>query len=147
VYRATDAFVEAVPAGTGGVELSYQLRSPSSPRTLRLLFRLPRGETLALANPTKGRGSLAVIERGKEIVALVTPAIAKDAQGQPVRVSYSVEGDELAVHVETGGSVAWPVLVDPIVETFGSSSGPSYGLSTTLGSPACLGLSQDLCKA
>jgi hypothetical protein len=107
-YRATDAFVQALPSGTGGMELSYQLRSPSSPRTLGLLFRLPSGETLALAGAAKGRGLMAVIERGKRIVAVVTPAVAKDAQGQPVRVSYSVEGDELALHSRRAGRSRGP---------------------------------------
>jgi hypothetical protein len=51
VYRATDAFLQAIPAGAGGAELAYQLRAPTSPDDAHVsgLAVCRSGETLAVA--------------------------------------------------------------------------------------------------
>ena len=131
VYREADAFLEAVPAGIGAVELSFQLRGPASPRTFGLHLHLPVGDTVAVdgARGSPGVGTSAVIERAGHGLGAVTPAVARDAQGRALPVSFSAKGSVLSMHVDAAGPVSWPVLVDPIVEVLGSG-GSTYGATT-----------------
>ena len=64
-----------------------------------------------------------------QVMATIPPAKAVQADGSPLAVSYTVNGDILTTHVDLSGSVAFPVLVDPVVlGTFGS-----YGAGTWTG--------------
>jgi len=104
--RDLDYFVRAT---AGGVETFAQLRSADSPESLSWRFDLPRGAELRLA----GRGG-AVIERGGEALARISPPIAWDAGGGDVEASYELAGEVLTMVVEhRRAGVSYPVLADP----------------------------------
>ena len=107
----TDFVVEPVPMG---VEVSLVLRSPDSPTEPALAFSLPGGARLRLASPADDApvGSAEVVKDNKRI-ALVGPAVAVDAQGEPVEVKYQLDGQRLVMKVDTSGEVAYPVMIDP----------------------------------
>jgi RHS repeat-associated protein len=106
----TDFMVEPTPSG---VEASWQLLSEKSPTENSLRFSLPEGASLRLSR--KVSGAAEVVREGQAL-ALIAPAIATEADGSALPVSYSVSGETLTTHVDLGGSVAFPVLVDPVVE-------------------------------
>lgn len=102
-----DAAVSPTP---GGVEFFASLRSRLSPRTLRYRVALPAGASL------RAVGSGAEVVRGGSVLARVSAPTATDAQGQSLPVSLTVVGDAISVAVSiTEGDVAYPVLVDPVV--------------------------------
>jgi RHS repeat-associated protein len=43
------------------------------------------------------------------------------------------------MHVDTAGAVAWPVLVDPVLETFGAAPGSTYGVSSNCANSGAYG--------
>jgi RHS repeat-associated protein len=119
----TDFMVEPLP---GGVEASWQLRSEASPQENSLRFALPAGVSLRLSTTVPGGAEL--VSEG-QVLATIPPATAVQADGSPLAVSYTVNGDVLTTHVDLSGSVAFPVLLDPVVlGTFGS-----YGAGTWTG--------------
>jgi RHS repeat-associated protein len=119
----TDFMVEPVPAG---VELSWQLLGEDSPQENALRFSLPAGASLQLSKSSQGGAE--VVKEGKTLEA-IRPASAIEADGTALPVSYTVAGDVLVTHVNLEGSVAFPVVVDPVVEgTYGS-----YGAGTWTG--------------
>jgi RHS repeat-associated protein len=108
----TDFMVEPSPAGA---ELSWQLRSEGSPADNALRFTLPAGDTLRMSTTVPGA---AEVVREGQAVFVMPPAMATDAQGVPLQVTYAVSGDVLDTHVDLGESVAYPVMVDPLIVGF-----------------------------
>jgi RHS repeat-associated protein len=107
----TDTDVAAVPV-TNGVEFFWQLRSPRSPEELSLELDLPAG---AVAQKTS-TGAISVVRDG-DVISTVSTPVAVDAQGQPVEVTMDVVAGQVVlsvVHRDRG--IAYPVLVDPVVE-------------------------------
>ena len=104
----------------GGVEVFEQLRSPESPERFDFALRLPKEATL---RPSEAGGAEILSSSGKTI-AEVPPSSATDAQGAPVPVTTSVEGDSLVLEVShRSGEVAYPVLLDPAYVTDTTSFG------------------------
>jgi hypothetical protein len=120
----TDFMVEPLPRG---IEASWQLRSPNSPQANSLVFTLPEGASLRV-NPSSPVDA-EVVEEGRALL-LIPPAQAREADGTVLPVTYSVSGDTLTTHVNLSGSVAFPVLVDPIVYggfgTYGEDTWPGW---------------------
>jgi RHS repeat-associated protein len=120
----TDFMVEPAPAG---VETSWQLLSQASSEDNALEFRLPAGASLRLS---------ASVPRGAEVVregqplALIPPAYAVEADGSTLPVSYAVSGTTLTTHVDLSGSVAFPVMVDPLIVGY---DGESFGANVWYG--------------
>jgi RHS repeat-associated protein len=106
----TDYMVE--PLAAGGVEASWQLLSEQSPQENSLRFSLPAGASLQMSATVPGEAE--VVSEGN-VVLTIPPANAVEANGVTLPVSYSVSGSVLSTHVNLGGSVAYPVMVDPIV--------------------------------
>jgi streptogramin lyase len=102
----------AVAPTLGGVETMTQLRSPESPNTESYKLILPVGSSL-----TK-QGSGAIVTKGKETLMTVAPPTALDAEGTPVPVELSVEGDRLTIRVTPSATAVYPVLVDPLFQSF-----------------------------
>jgi RHS repeat-associated protein len=105
----TDFMAEPVP---GGVETSWQLRSEASPSANGLRFSLPVGASLQLSTSVPGG---AEIVREGQALALIPPATASEANGSALQASYSINGNVLVTHVPLSGSVAFPVMVDPVI--------------------------------
>lgn len=119
----TDAVVRAVPQGA---EISYLLRSATSPEAQELTFDLPSG--WKLNDPQDQSGMIEVRSGTGAVVARLLPAFAVDAQGQSVPVSYRVEDAQhlLLTVAHKQGDFAYPILVDPIVSDW---NGGALGLS------------------
>jgi len=108
--KDTSFMVEPTPAGA---EVSWELLSQSSSGENSLAFSLPEGATLQLSS--KVHGGAEVVREGEALFVL-PPAFAKEADGSVLPVSYTVHGDVLTTHVNLEGSVAFPVMVDPLIE-------------------------------
>jgi sugar lactone lactonase YvrE len=114
----TDFMVEPVPAG---VETSWQLLGEDAPSENALRFSLPAGASLQLS--TRVLGGAEIVKEG-ETLESIRPATAVEADGTSLPASYTVNADTLTTHVDLQGSVAFPVVVDPIVEAaYGVYSG------------------------
>jgi RHS repeat-associated protein len=117
----TDTDVVLTPVATG-VEVFWQLRSPRAPEDLRLDLRLPEGAVAEEAET----GMVVVVRDGKR-VATVSPPAAVDAQGNDVPVEMAIEGDGLVVSApHRAADVAYPILVDPIIESYWVDGGGSW---------------------
>lgn len=123
---ATDTDFSVVPR-FDGFETAHVLRSPESPQELRLGLDLPAGATLRRSNDrfpgwvgaagTSSPAGAVEVVRGGEVLARVSPPLAFDAQRQPVPVRMEVEGSGVVLRVaHRDRDVAYPLLVDPIVE-------------------------------
>jgi len=104
----TDVILAPVPTG---LEASWLVRSPQAPARQRLRFALPEGAEIALAED----GGADLID-GDARLGRVLPAVAVDAQGQQVDVSYEAAGDTLVLDVDhRGEDLAYPIWVDPVI--------------------------------
>jgi YD repeat-containing protein len=116
----TDFISEPMPGGIG-IEDSWQLRSQNSPEDNALVFTLSPGASLQMSSLVPGGAE--VLMEGKPLL-LIPPASAQGADGRPVPVEYSVDGDVLTVHVDLSGSVDFPVMVDPeVIGWYGEAGG------------------------
>jgi|GEM_PF-4681166 len=114
----TDLIVEPVPQGA---ELSWQLRSQESPESNVLEFTLPVGASLRLSSEMTGAAE--VVSEGKRLL-LIPPALATDAAGRSIPVSYSTSGSTLTTHADLSGAVTFPVMVDPLfIGDYGTANG------------------------
>jgi hypothetical protein len=103
----TDLLAEPTPLG---VEISWQLRSGRSPQNVSLVFHLASGESLRMSASVPG--GVEIVGDGRRL-ALVQPASARQSDGDPLAVTYTLDGDVLTAHVDLDGNVAFPVLLDP----------------------------------
>lgn len=128
VSRDTDLLLAPVARG---VEASWQLRSPESPVSNVLRLAMRRGDRLQAETASEKEAGQAVgarVVRGEKTVLRVAPPVAVDAQGQQLPARLNVESpDRVRISVDTAGrDVAYPILVDPVIDGYGSS-GPTYG--------------------
>jgi hypothetical protein len=128
VLRDTDLLTRPAPYG---VETYSLLRSANSPEDLTFSLASPAGASLRLVPGASGFPAGAAVTRDGKDVLVIPPAVAHDADGQPVPVTYAVNGNDLIVHVpHRSGSYRYPVLVDPgfnVPEQFYSTSGWQSG--------------------
>jgi hypothetical protein len=108
----TDTDLAAVPTPTG-VETFTQLRSPQAPQTQTFRLNIPADASL---EATAEGG--AQVKQGGETLMKVQPPTAIDAAGNPVPVTLEVSGDALSLHVSLGPETAFPVLLDPVYESY-----------------------------
>jgi RHS repeat-associated protein len=136
--RDTDVIATALPTGA---ELSDVVRSPDAPETFAYAISgLPDGAELKAT----ADGHAADVVEGENRLAAIDPPLAQDADGEPVPVALSVAGNRIALHVShRDGDVAYPVVVDPVIETFtwnGASNndfnGWTYSTVLAPGSPS-----------
>jgi sugar lactone lactonase YvrE len=102
----------AVSPTDGGVETMTQLRSPESPNLETYRIDMPAGASL------QAQGDGAVVMRGEEVLMTVAPPTALDAEGTPVPTELSVEGDRLRIEVSPNPDSDYPILVDPLFQSF-----------------------------
>jgi len=97
----------------GGVEISAQLRSASSPESLPLDFDAPAGSELRrkLDSP----GDVELVAAGKQLAQIASPMVV-DADGESVPASYAIEGDKLVLKIDhRSRDLRYPLLADPRV--------------------------------
>lgn len=117
---APDTDLAVAPTPTG-VETFTQLRSAEAPRSQTFHLSLPAGAGLK-ATPEGG----AEITQGGELLVAVPPPSAIDAEGNEVPVSLSVSGDAISLHVEPQPESAFPLLVDPVYESYAWMNSNNY---------------------
>jgi sugar lactone lactonase YvrE len=115
----TDFLVAPTPMG---LETMTAMRSPDAPPSETIEVDVPKGAELI----PKGDGA-EVIASGKHLMSVLPPS-AIDAAGNPVPVNMTVSGSSLVLTVFPDESTAWPILVDPIFDTFSW-----YGTTSTEG--------------
>jgi streptogramin lyase len=120
---AKDTSLAVAPTPTG-VETLTLLQSADAPRSETFHLDLSDGATL---QPTEGGGA-EVARAGETIVSIEAPT-AIDAQGQPVPVSLEVSDDAITLQVFPGQAATFPILLDPVYDTFNWN-----GVSTSFGS-------------
>jgi streptogramin lyase len=109
---ATDTDLVIAPTPTG-VETLTHLRSPEAPRVQTFDLQLPAGATV---KATEDGG--AVVMEGQETLVSVSAPTAIDASGASVPVSLAVEGNSLILTTSPSSSTQFPVLVDPLYQTY-----------------------------
>ena len=120
----TDLVVSAAPTG---LETYSHLRSPDAPTQQTFHLGLPAGDQLE-ARPD---GGAEVVGPNGETTLRVRPPSAIDAAGQPNPVTLEVDGDNLVLSVRPSPDALYPILVDPLFEsyTWGNGQGTSAGWS------------------
>jgi hypothetical protein len=113
----------AVPLPTG-LETFSVLHSAAAPRVQSFDLQLPAGATLE----STPEGGAEVLLSGRALISVPAPT-AIDAEGSPVETTLAVNGETLRVQVSPSLGTAYPILVDPIYQTYNWISGVSTGLS------------------
>ncbi len=119
----------AVTPTPTGIETLTTIRSSQSPTQQRYTFDLPEGAELHLL---KGDGGAEITQGGESLVQ-IPPASALDANGEPVETTLGESSGALTVSVEPGNDAAYPILVDPLFQTYewkakNSTTGINYNL-------------------
>jgi sugar lactone lactonase YvrE len=127
---ATDSDLAVAPTPTG-VETLTQLRSPESPRSETLRLRLPQGDEL-----NQMQGGAEVKSGDGNAILEIPPPTALDAAGVSVPVSLSVSGASMSLTVEPDESTKYPILVDPLFESFNWVGGANGVIGKTYASEA-----------
>jgi streptogramin lyase len=117
---ATDTDLAVAPTPTG-VETLTQLRSPDAPRSQTFELELP--PTAALTATEAGG---ATVMEGDKVLISVSPPTALDAAGADVPVALNVQGHSLTLRVSPDESTKFPVLVDPLYQTYEWKTAPYY---------------------
>lgn len=116
-----------------GVESFWQLRSAASPETVELAYDLPQGARLELQVAAGAADTVAII-KGETMIGIVHPVSAVDAAGRPVPAEMTVDGDKIVVAVaHRSDSVEYPVLVDPVTESWTNSEWSNCGAQSNGG--------------
>ena len=110
VAEESDFSVVAIPTG---VETLTQLRSAAAPTSQTYTLDLPQGAQL---EETEDGG--AIVRRNGNPLVVVRPPSALDADGDSVPVSLTVTGSTLSLNVSPAEDSAFPILVDPVFETY-----------------------------
>ena len=112
-YEATDGFVVS---GNDFVEALWLLKNEAAPRRFEWEFE---GPAWMKGLQPDGTGGAVVVNQQGEAVLRVRPPVAVDAEGRHVPCQLEVTESRLAVAL-SGEALAYPVLVDPIVEVPGA---------------------------
>lgn len=110
VAADTDFAVSPTPLG---FETLTQIRSADAPATQRLHLALPKGATVS-ANGADG----AKVLEGGNLLMTVDPPSAVDAAGEEVPVTMDIAGSDLILRVSPEADSAYPILVDPLFQTY-----------------------------
>ncbi|MFD0271355.1 hypothetical protein ACFVGY_33010 [Streptomyces sp. NPDC127106] len=127
VYPNAAAHTDLATQATvdGGARALVTLKNADAPTTQRFDLGLPDGATLV----ADGTGGYDIVTSANGAGAVARGHIdapwAKDANGNAVPTSYSLDGNTLVQTIETGPDTAYPVVADPHY-TWGIISGTVY---------------------
>jgi len=107
----TDFIVAAAPTG---VETFTQLRSNEAPTQQTYEVAAPASHQFK----KRADGGAQMVGPGGEVALSVTAPAAIDAEGNAVPATLHVDGHELTVSVDAPSDAVYPILVDPLFETF-----------------------------
>lgn len=111
VREETDVVVTATPTG---VETYTHLRSPDAPKQETYELDLPNGSSLTR---TPAGGAEVTGADGNPVLTIEAPW-AIDAEGTQVPATIDVEGHSVTVSVAPASDAAYPILLDPVFESF-----------------------------
>ena len=117
---AQDTSLAVAPTPTG-VETLTMMQSATSPREESFRLQLPAGAMLRASSI----GGAEVVKASGEPLLIILPPSAIDANGTPVPVSLEVAGDSFKLTISPEVGAAFPILVDPIIQTYDWPSGGS----------------------
>jgi sugar lactone lactonase YvrE len=106
----TDLLVAPVPTG---VETFINLRSSDAPTSQSFRLDLPEG-----ADIRESDAGVEILRPDGGQALLVRPPAAIDAEGEEVPVNMSVSGAVLRLQAQPGAEAQYPILVDPLVESY-----------------------------
>ena len=109
---ATDAdlFAHLLPAG---YETYLHVRSAAAPERFSFTYDLPHGASLRL-DRTQG-APFVEVRRADEVLAVVHPPGAADADGHAIEVDYEVSGNRLTlIYPHRNQDLRYPLLIDPV---------------------------------
>jgi hypothetical protein len=109
---AEDTSFAVAPSPTG-VETFTLLQSPDAPNSSTYQLSLPEGASLSASDD----GGAEVVT-GEQPMLRIFPPAAMDAEGNNVPVGLEVSGSSFTVHAEPPQGAAYPILVDPVVESY-----------------------------
>lgn len=109
VETNTDFAVAPTPTG---VETLTTLRAADAPRTQSFYLNLPPGASLV-----ESQQGAEVVRAGETLLVVHSPS-AMDAMGADVPVEMTINGNTLTLNVSPDPETAWPVLIDPLYESF-----------------------------
>jgi hypothetical protein len=107
----TDTDFAVAPTPTG-VETLTTLRSADAPYSQTFALDIPSGASL-----TETDHGAEVTEGGEPLLTITAPT-AIDATGASVPVAMQVDGSSITITVSPSQDTAWPVLVDPLYESY-----------------------------
>ncbi|HET8861917.1 MAG TPA: hypothetical protein VFM94_01545 [Solirubrobacterales bacterium] len=109
---AEDTMLAVAPTATG-LETLALLQSADAPTAQTFHLTLPDGASL---HETDDGG--AEVSRNGETMMAIRPPSAIDADEAPVPVHLETSGNSLTIVAEPGGQSSFPILVDPMWETY-----------------------------
>jgi tripartite motif-containing protein 71 len=109
---ATDTDLAIAPTPTG-VETLTQIRSGDAPHSQTFNLSLPAGAVLQSSDS----GGATVTQGDQTLIDVAAPT-AIDATGATIPVALTVSGDSLTLVMSPDDSTAYPVLVDPLYQTY-----------------------------
>lgn len=92
----------------GFVQIATVINESSAPREYEYEFTIDGGANVSIDN-----GTVLIRSSAGELVSVLTPASAKDADGVDVPTHYEVDGARLTQVVEHGESFEYPVVAAP----------------------------------
>jgi NHL repeat len=103
----------AIALTPGGFETLTLLQSAQAPTSQTFELELPNGANL---RSTEEGGAEVVLE-GEPLMGITAPS-ALDAAGENVPSTMAVEGDTLTLSVSPNSSTSFPIMLDPLYETY-----------------------------
>lgn len=116
----SDLVVSAVPTG---IETFTHLRTPDAPHSEVFELSLPPGAQL---ESTGVGGARVNNSEGEQLLTVSAPA-AIDAEGDEVPATLEVDGHRLAVSVDPPTDAVYPILLDPVFESYNWNNGVAVG--------------------
>ncbi|MFI5974866.1 hypothetical protein [Streptomyces sp. NPDC051452] len=123
IFAGNDASVTAAAQATtdGGFRALFTLNDANAPRQQSFRLALPTGATVRQT----AEGGLIVFNADGTIIGGLETPWAKDANGNAVPTTYTVDGDTVTQTVTPNADTAFPVVADP-KWTWGIISGTVY---------------------
>jgi len=108
-YKDGDHSTTVLPKNDGSVQIATVIDSASSPSEYTYTIKGVEGSSFKMEDD----GSVSLIGAdGKRLGGIAAPW-AKDANGENVPTSYSIDGSKLTQHISFDGSTTFPVVADP----------------------------------
>ncbi len=114
LYGSPDNFSVAATITSSGVRESVAMQNSLAPSVYSFPVTLPAGEFLA-SNPDGSVSVMKSFSGGSVSLGMFQAPWAKDAAGNFVTTTYTIQGDTLVQHVDVTTATVFPVVADPYI--------------------------------